>query len=119
MSWENIVKTKFEEVKEYDIYDDPKFGSQKLRDKMKREREETKRMLGRKNMLTSMIPNMEQMRIRSINIQTMRNLVNDALELVDLYYDIPSVDKMKLGKIKSKLEKIATMLQSSKLIQHV
>lgn len=118
MTWENILKTEFEVVEEYDIYDDPKFpASPKLRNKLKEGREEANRRVGRENISRRMIPDMEQVRLRRNTIKDIREAVDDALELVDLYKDIPSVDKMKLKEIKRRLEKIATMLQNSKLIQ--
>ncbi len=54
------------------------------------------------------------------NSQTIYRTISqfdDALELVDLYKDIPSVDKMKVREIERRIKKIATMLQSSKLTQ--
>jgi len=117
MTWENILKTEFEVVEEYNIYDDPKFYTPKQRDRKKKEMEEAKRRLGRDNFMVREIPDMEQVRHRNINISIMREAIDDALELVDLYKDIPSVDKMKVREIERRIKKIATMLQSSKLTQ--
>ena len=117
MTWENILKNEFEVVEEYNIYDDPRFGSQKSRDRMRRQSEEAERRLGREDFRVREIPDMEQVRHRNVNISIMRKSIDDALELVDLYKDIPSVDKMKLREIERRVKKIATMLQSSKLIQ--
>lgn len=118
MTWENILKNEFEVVEEYDIYDDPKFpASPQLRDKLKRQREEAERRLGRENISRRMIPDMEQVRLRSNTVKSMRKEIDDALELVDLFKDIPSVDKMKVREIERRIKKVATMLQNSKLIQ--
>lgn len=117
MTWENILKNEFEVVEEFSLYDDPKFFTPKQGERKKREMEEAERRLGREKFITRETPDMEQVRHRNINISIMREAIDDALELVDLYKDIPSVDKMKVREIERRIKKIATMLQSSKLTQ--
>tara|TARA_A100001201_G_scaffold141432_1_gene136847 strand:+ start:8723 stop:9082 length:360 start_codon:yes stop_codon:yes gene_type:complete len=117
MTWENILKNDFEVVEEYSIYDDPKFYTPKQRDRAKKEMEEAKRRVGRDKFMVREIPDMEQVRHRNVNISLARESINDALELVDLFKDIPSVDKMKVREMERRIKKIATMLQSSKLIR--
>ena len=72
MTWKNILKTEFEVVEEYNIYDDPKFYTPKQRDRAKKEMEEAKRRVGREKIMVREIPDMEQVRNRNVNISLMR-----------------------------------------------